>query len=579
MMPLLFLTMDAICDAADDVAAAALLEEFEKKKITIKMRGIIIVDLGSQYTQLIAKKVRESFVYCEVVHYCQEKVVEFGEHSELRADASNVSGIIVSGSPSFVDADSVQWFQRLLTMYPDVPVLGLCFGHQLLGAYFTKREFNLGTSGTSEFGKAKLTLCTAARFPKNPRVQGHPMLNELDEVELQVWTSHQASTPEFPKDWTILGTTESDPNSFVSDPTNRYIGMQFHPEVDHTERGSKLLYNFAVKICKSPNNWKPVDQCVLIKNEIRASVGQGSVILALSGGVDSAVAASLLTSALGPGHVWCVFVDTGLLKAGETERVKRMFAHDLGGHLIIVDAHDIFMKSLVGVTDPETKRKIIGKLFVDIIEGEAKRLKGITHFAQGTIYSDVIESSKNHCQKDGTLAKAHTIKSHHNVGGLPEHLKYELLEPLRHLFKNEVRQLGLSLGLPREAIYRHPFPGPGLAIRIIGEITQPKVDVVRKADSILMGVLHKHDLYNKISQAYAGLLGCKATGVKGDCRSYGRIVIIRCVRTGDFMTATFSQIDHLVLEELSTRITNEIPSVVKVVYDITNKPPSTIELE
>lgn len=530
------------------------------------MRGLLILDFGSQYTQLIAKKVRECFVYCEVAIPILDELFNFTDDSKL----SKVNGIILSGSPNFVDNKIRGWVNRLLEKYSEVPILGICYGHQLLTDHFCSTQTasttdKENTEIRSEYGKSVVTL----------EDRNHPILRGIKKAHIEVWMSHQSSVENIPEGWRAIGFTSDDPYSIVSSQDSRYTCMQFHPEVDHTPLGTELLRNFATEICGMKKNWKPLDQCMQIRKMLKTQVTEHErVILALSGGCDSTVAAHLLVQSLSIDRVWCVFVDNGLLKNGELERVKRLFGNLLGDHLIISDSKDIFLNELEGVRDPEKKRKIIGKLFVDVIEKEAKSLGvKIHYFAQGTIYSDVIESSKN------AAKNADNIKSHHNVGGLPEKMNYKLLEPLRNLFKNEVRQVGLSLGIPKDVLFRHPFPGPGLGIRIVGPITVEKLETVRIADQILDNYLRKYKLYDTISQAYAGLLDSKCTGVKGDLRVHGDIIIIRCVKTNDFMTAHFKRIDYDILEMMSTEITNKLINVTKVVYDITNKPPSTIELE
>ncbi|MEK7242129.1 MAG: glutamine-hydrolyzing GMP synthase [Planctomycetota bacterium] len=510
---------------------------------------ILILDFGSQYAQLIARRVRENNVYSRIVPYN----VSFEEVESLRP-----RGIILSGGPASVYQDSAPVCNKGL-LELGVPILGICYGMQigcqLLGA-------QVRASRGREYGRAHLVIT-------------HPssLLGHIGDSQT-VWMSHGDQVIDLPEEFISLAYTENCPYAVVKHKDRDFYGVQFHPEVSHTPCGSRIIRNFLFEICGCKGDWQMSSYIEKSVEEIRHRVGKDRVVCALSGGVDSTVVASLIYKAVGD-QLACIFVDTGLLREGEAEDIKKTFTEFFPLELHIVDARERFLKKLRGVVDPERKRKIIGHEFIAVFKEEALRLRrsGARYLAQGTLYPDVIESIPAH---GGPTA---SIKSHHNVGGLPEELGFELIEPLRELFKDEVRKIGKELGLPDEIIWRHPFPGPGLAIRIIGEVTEDRLRTLRQADGIVQEEIKKAGLYKEVAQAFAVLLPLGTVGVMGDGRTYENTIALRVVDTPDFMTADWVPLPHELLGKVSSRIVNEVRGVNRVVYDITTKPPGTIEWE
>jgi len=516
---------------------------------------ILILDFGSQVTQLIARRVREQQVYCELHPF------------DVGADfirAFQPAGIILSGGPNSV-YEAEEWRAPQIVFELGVPVLGICYGMQTMAQQLGGK---VESSGKREFGYAEV------------RAHGHSRLfegiqdrtNAAGHGLLEVWMSHGDKVTALPPGFKVIGSSDASPIAAMADETRRFYGVQFHPEVTHTLKGREILARFVRDICGCKGDWTMPGYVEEAIARIRAQVGTDEVILGLSGGVDSSVVAALLHKAIGD-QLTCVFVDNGLLRLNEGEQVMQTFAKNLGVKVIHVDARAQFLGRLAGVTDPEQKRKIIGREFVEVFQAEARKLPNAKWLAQGTIYPDVIESA------GGKTKKAHTIKSHHNVGGLPETLNLKLLEPLRELFKDEVRELGIALGLPHEMVYRHPFPGPGLGVRILGEVREEFADLLRRADAIFIDELRAAEWYEKVSQAFAVFLPVKSVGVMGDGRVYDYVIALRAVETTDFMTARWAELPHELLARVSNRIVNEVRGVSRVVYDITGKPPGTIEWE
>jgi GMP synthase (glutamine-hydrolysing) len=516
---------------------------------------ILILDFGSQYTQLIARCVRESHVYCEL-H-------PFDVGDEFIRDFKP-AGIILSGGPNSVtEGDAPRAPQVVFEL--GVPVLGICYGMQTMAAQLGG-EVEVGL--VREFGYAEI------------RARGHSKLfrdiqdrnNEAGHGLLDVWMSHGDKVTLLPPGFTVIASNAITQIAGMADEARRFYSVQFHPEVTHTPQGKAIINRFVHDICGCGQDWNMPDYIGEAIEKIRAQVGQEEVILGLSGGVDSSVAAALLHRAIGT-QLTCVFVDNGLLRLNEAKQVMETFAKNLGVKVIHVDAGAEFMKHLAGVSDPEQKRKIIGREFVEVFQREAAKLPKAKWLAQGTIYPDVIESA------GAKTKKAHAIKSHHNVGGLPDTLHLKLLEPLRELFKDEVRELGVALGLPRDMVYRHPFPGPGLGVRILGEVKREYADLLRRADAIFIEELHTSGWYEKTAQAFVVFLPVKSVGVMGDGRTYEWVVALRAVQTQDFMTAHWAELPHALLAKISNRIINEVRGINRVVYDISGKPPATIEWE
>jgi GMP synthase (glutamine-hydrolysing) len=520
----------------------------------IHAQRILILDFGSQYTQLIARRVREIGVYCEIRAYDIEP-------DALAAFAPK--GIILSGGPESVTAQQTPRAPDEVYQY-GVPVLGICYGMQTMAAQFGG---TVASSDKHEFGYAQVQVHGDGALLRD--VVDHE--GEAGPL-LDVWMSHGDKVSELPPGFALMASTESAPIAGMYDASRHFYGVQFHPEVTHTLQGGRILEHFVQGICECEGLWTPGSIVEDAVQTLRARVGDDQVLLGLSGGVDSSVTAALLHRAIGD-QLTCVFVDNGLLRKNEGEQVMAMFARHMGVRVVAVDAADLFLQRLQGVADPEQKRKIIGNTFIEVFDVEAEKLQNVHWLAQGTIYPDVIESAAS---KHG---KAHVIKSHHNVGGLPEHMQLELLEPLRELFKDEVRRLGLELGLPYDMVYRHPFPGPGLGVRILGEVRRDYADILREADAIFIEELHAAELYHKTSQAFAVFLPVKSVGVVGDARRYEYVVSLRAVETIDFMTARWAHLPYDFLERVSNRIINEISSISRVAYDISSKPPATIEWE
>lgn len=511
---------------------------------------ILILDFGSQYSQLIARRVRESGVYSEMHPF---------DMKDGDIKAFNPKGIILSGGPNSVYEEGSPRAPQIVFEL-GVPVLGICYGFQTMAA-------QLGGSvmaGTvKEFGHAQIDV-----------IVDDKLLNGLKDnnAKIQVWMSHGDKVASLPDGFITTSSTPSCAFASASDESRQLYGVQFHPEVTHTAKGMEVIANFVHDICGCGNLWNPKNIIEMRVAQLKEQIGDERVLLGLSGGVDSSVVAALLHEAIGD-KLTCVFVDNGLLRLGEGDQVMKMFADNMGIRVIRVDAESRFLKALTGATDPEDKRKIIGREFIEVFSEEARKLDGVKFLAQGTIYPDVIESAKT---KNG---KAHVIKSHHNVGGLPDDLHFELVEPLRDLFKDEVRKLGTTLGLPYEMIYRHPFPGPGLGVRILGEIKKEYADILRVADDIFMQELRASGWYDKTAQAFAVFCPIKSVGVVGDARRYAWVISLRAVETVDFMTARFAHLPYELVDKISTRIMNEIADVSRVVYDISSKPPATIEWE
>ncbi|MCA6286672.1 glutamine-hydrolyzing GMP synthase [Phenylobacterium sp.] len=511
---------------------------------------VLIVDFGSQVTQLIARRLRESGVYCEIHPY---------DRIEAMLDAFAPKAVILSGGPASVhEDDSPSVTDRVFGL--GVPVLGICYGEMTLCAQLGGR---VEGGHDREFGRAEIRI-----ERESPLLHG---LGEVGDREV-VWMSHGDKVTAIPPGFEVVASSEGSPFAVIADEGRRFYGVQFHPEVAHTPRGALILRNFTHRIAGLSGDWTMASFRQESVARIREQVGEGRVICGLSGGVDSSVAAVLIHEAIGD-QLTCVFVDTGLLRQNEAEQVVTMFRDHYNIPLVHVDAGDLFLGELKGVTDPETKRKTIGRLFVDVFDREAAKIEGAAFLAQGTLYPDVIESVS---ARGGPSA---VIKSHHNVGGLPEYMKLKLVEPLRELFKDEVRVLGVELGLPPQFVGRHPFPGPGLAIRIPGEITPGKVAVLQKADAIYLEEIRKAGLYDSIWQAFAVLLPVKTVGVMGDARTYEDVLALRAVTSTDGMTADFFEFPWEVLGRCATRIINEVRGVNRVVYDVTSKPPGTIEWE
>ena len=516
---------------------------------------ILILDFGSQVTQLIARRVREAHVYCEV--HPNDVSADF-----IREFAPK--GIILSGSHmSAYEESNDQASQAVFEA--GVPVLGICYGMQTMAQQLGGKV----ESGTKrEFGYAEVRARNHSKL-----LEGiEDFQTEAGEGMLKVWMSHGDKVSELPPGFKVMASTPSCPIAGMFDEARGFYAVQFHPEVTHTVKGREILQRFVLDICKCKPDWIMGDYAKEAVEKIRAEVGDEEVILGLSGGVDSSVTAALIHRAIGQ-RLTCVFVDNGLLRKNEREQVRETFEKNMGLKLIVVDAIDRFMNALAGVSDPEQKRKIIGLEFVNVFQEEAAKIKNAKWLAQGTIYPDVIESAgaKN--------KKAKVIKSHHNVGGLPDTLHLKLLEPLRSLFKDEVRELGIALGLPAEMVYRHPFPGPGLGVRILGEVKREYADLLREADAIFIEELRKADLYDKVSQAFVVFLPVKSVGVMGDGRTYEWVVSLRSVETSDFMTAKWSELPYDLLGRVSNRIINEVRGLNRVVYDVSGKPPATIEWE
>ncbi len=517
---------------------------------------ILILDFGAQYTQLIARCIRETGVYCEIFPYDvdPDRITEFKPR-----------GIILSGSHASTYADSATRSPQIVFSL-DVAVLGICYGMQVMVSQLGGKVEN---AKHQEYGHAVV------------KTVSHCSLSGDGDQDLAVWMSHGDQVSELPAGFVAVGNSPSCPFAIIADERRQYYGVQFHPEVTHTEEGREMLSRFAHEICGCGRAWVAENIIDNLLTSVRAQVGEDGVILGLSGGVDSAVVAALLHRAIAD-QLTCIFVDTGLLRAAEGDQVMQTFAEYKGVKVIRVDAEDEFLNALSGVVDPEQKRKIIGNLFVKIFERESVKLshkKSVKWLAQGTIYPDVIESAGS---KHG---KAKVIKSHHNVAGLPADMSLKLLEPLRELFKDEVRKLGIELGLPKKMVYRHPFPGPGLGVRILGEVKREYADLLRKADAIFLEELYTHKLqdgrswYDEVSQAFAVFLPIKSVGVVGDNRAYDYVIALRAVQTVDFMTATWAPIPHDILAIISNRIINEVRGISRVVYDISGKPPATIEWE
>jgi GMP synthase (glutamine-hydrolysing) len=516
---------------------------------------ILILDFGSQYTQLIARRVRELGVYCEIYPY---------DVDVDRISGFMPRGIILSGGPeSTIAEDTPEAPLEILEL--NVPILGICYGMQTLAKQLGGRVENVGHS---EFGYAQV------------RARGHTeLLRDIqDHVTheghgmLDVWMSHGDRVAEMPPGFKLMCSTNAAPIAGMADEERRIYGLQFHPEVTHTRKGAEILGRFIHQICGCAADWTAENIIENTIEQVREQVGDGHVILGLSGGVDSSVVAALLHKAIGE-QLTCIFVDNGLLRYKEGDQVMDTFAAHMGVKVIRIDAEERFLGRLAGVTDPEQKRKIIGNLFIEIFEEEARKQNDAGFLAQGTIYPDVIESA------GAATGKAHLIKSHHNVGGLPDDMKLELVEPLRELFKDEVRRIGVELGLPHEMVYRHPFPGPGLGVRILGEVKKQYADLLRLADHIFIEELWKHDLYEKTSQAFTVFLPVKSVGVTGDGRRYDYVVALRAVETIDFMTARWAHLPYEFLDHVARRIMNEISGISRVTYDISGKPPGTIEWE
>jgi GMP synthase (glutamine-hydrolysing) len=521
----------------------------------IHLHRILILDFGSQYTQLIARRVREIGVYCEIMPWDAHP-------GDIRKFAPR--GIILSGGPASVHAqDGPQAPDVIFEL--DVPVLGICYGLHTMAAQLGGK---VEPSPFKEFGYARVTVEQPSRLLQN--IEDH--VDDEGRSQLDVWMSHGDKVTELPGGFELLASTKSAPIAAIADDGRGYYGIQFHPEVTHTAQGQRILERFVHDICGCEEYWTAENIIRDSIARIQDQVGNDEVILGLSGGVDSSVVAALLNRAIG-NQLTCIFVDTGMLRYREPEQVMATFDRHMGVHVIKVDARERFLAGLKGVTDPEEKRKVIGGLFIEVFEEQA-RLKGNAKWlAQGTIYPDVIESAGS---KTG---KAQVIKSHHNVGGLPDFMKMELVEPLRELFKDEVRKIGIELGLPREMVFRHPFPGPGLGVRVLGEVRKEFVDLLARADHIFIEELYKEGLYDQVSQAFAVFLPVKSVGVTGDQRRYEYVIALRAVETVDFMTARWARLPHEFLERVSMRIANEINGISRVVYDISGKPPATIEWE
>ena len=520
----------------------------------IHAQRILILDFGSQYTQLIARRVREIGVYCEIRAFdmTAEEIREFAP-----------KGIILSGGPESVTAAETPRAPEAV-FEAGIPVLGICYGMQTMAEQLGGKVI---AGEKHEFGYARV-----AKAEKNGLLDGIVDHEEQGKEYLDVWMSHGDRVGEMPAGFVATATTGSCPIAGMANDEKRFYGIQFHPEVTHTLQGGRLLERFVRELCDCEALWTPSNIINDAIDTIREQVGTDEVILGLSGGVDSSVVAALLHKAIGD-QLTCVFVDNGLLRHQEGDQVMEMFADNMGVKVIRVDAEDNFLGKLAGEADPEKKRKIIGNTFIDIFDDQASKLKNANWLAQGTIYPDVIESAAS---KTG---KAHVIKSHHNVGGLPEDMKLKLVEPLRELFKDEVRKIGLELGLPYDMVYRHPFPGPGLGVRILGEVKKEYADTLRLADHIFIEELRAAGLYHKTSQAFAVFLPVKSVGVVGDARRYEYVVALRAVETIDFMTARWAHLPYDFLELVSSRIINEIPGISRVTYDISSKPPATIEWE
>jgi len=515
--------------------------------------AVVILDYGSQYSQLIARRVRELQVYCELIPWYAPP--EEALHLHPR-------GFILSGGPASVyepDAPTLPHY----VLESGQPVLGICYGMQLLGHALGGQ---VAPAPQREYGPIQIEVIA----PDSPLFAGLPS-------PLQVWMSHGDRIEALPPGFVALARSDNSPIAAMGHPQRRIYGLQFHPEVVHTPRGKDILRRFLYDVCGCTGTWTPGAFIAESVARIREQVGQGRIICGLSGGVDSAVTAVLVHRAVGD-QLTCIFVDTGLLRQGEPQQVVETFRRSLGMQLIAVDASEEFLTALRGVTDPEEKRRIIGERFVRVFEREARRLGQVDFLAQGTLYPDVIESALPYGRERGP-APASRIKTHHNVGGLPEDMQFELVEPLRYLFKDEVRAVGRLLGLPEEIVGRHPFPGPGLAVRILGEVTRERLAVVRQADAIVIEELRAAGLYDAVAQAFAVLLPVRSVGVMGDGRTYAYVVAVRAVTTEDFMTADWARLPAEVLSRIASRIVNEVPGVNRVVYDISSKPPATIEWE
>ncbi|WNO60268.1 glutamine-hydrolyzing GMP synthase [Rheinheimera sp. MMS21-TC3] len=516
---------------------------------------ILILDFGSQYTQLIARRVREIGVYCELWAWdvSAEQIKEF-----------NPTGIILSGGPESVHAANSPRAPQYV-FEAGVPVLGICYGMQTMAEQLGGKVLG---SDMREFGYAQVEVTAANEL--FAKIEDHISAN--GNAQLDVWMSHGDKVIEIPAGFITCATTPTCPHAAMVDAERKFYGVQFHPEVTHTRQGQRILQHFVVDICGCEQLWTPATIIEDAVERLKQQIGDDEVILGLSGGVDSSVTAMLLHRAIGK-NLHCVFVDNGLLRLNEGQQVMDMFGDHFGLNIVKVDAEQRFLAALAGQTDPEQKRKTIGRVFVEVFDEQSQKLANAKWLAQGTIYPDVIESAGS------ATGKAHVIKSHHNVGGLPEHMKLGLVEPLRELFKDEVRKIGLELGLPYDMLYRHPFPGPGLGVRVLGEIKKEYCDILRRADAIFISELQKADLYNKVSQAFVVFLPVKSVGVMGDARKYDWVVSLRAVETIDFMTAHWAHLPYDFLGKVSNRIINEIDGISRVVYDISGKPPATIEWE